>query len=100
LQKHERTGRPAGNIQFIEKLEKSLGVTLKLKKTGAKTEEIGMVSPEFENAIVVISKSHILKPVVSISRYTVEARNSWKNRQCWFAGNRSEKYLGLLLLRC
>ncbi len=34
LQKYERTGRPAGNIQFIEKLKKSLGVTLKLKKPG------------------------------------------------------------------
>jgi len=39
LQKHERTGRPAGNIQFIEKLEKSLGVTLKLKKPGRKPKK-------------------------------------------------------------
>ncbi|WDN89582.1 hypothetical protein BuS5_02550 [Desulfosarcina sp. BuS5] len=39
LQKHERTGRPAGNIQFIKKLEKSLGVTLKLKKPGRKPKK-------------------------------------------------------------
>jgi hypothetical protein len=39
LQKHERPGRPAGNIQFIEKLEKSLGVTLKLKKPGRKPKK-------------------------------------------------------------
>jgi len=39
LQKYERTGRPAGNIQFIEKLEKSLGVMLKLKKPGQKPKK-------------------------------------------------------------
>jgi putative transposase len=39
LQKHERTGRPAGNIQFIEKLEKSLGLTLKLKEPGRKPKK-------------------------------------------------------------
>jgi len=39
IARHERTGRPAGNIQFIEKLEKSLGVTLKLKKPGRKPKK-------------------------------------------------------------
>ncbi|WP_274427677.1 hypothetical protein [Desulfosarcina sp. BuS5] len=39
LQKHARTGRPAGNIPFIEKLEKSLGVTLKPKKPGRKPKK-------------------------------------------------------------
>jgi hypothetical protein len=39
LQKHERTSRPAGSIQFVEKLEKSLGVTLKPKKPGRKSKK-------------------------------------------------------------
>ncbi len=39
LQKHERTGRPVGNIQFIESLEKSLGMALKPKKPGRKPKK-------------------------------------------------------------
>ncbi len=39
LQKHERIGRPIGNIQFIEKLEKSLGLVLKPKKPGRKPKK-------------------------------------------------------------
>ena len=37
LQQHERTGRPIGDLTFIEKLETLLGVRLKLKKPGRKS---------------------------------------------------------------
>jgi putative transposase len=36
LQQHERTGRPIGDLTFIEKLETILGIRLKLKKPGRK----------------------------------------------------------------
>lgn len=39
LQKHERTGRPLGDMKFIEQLETLLGVQLKLKKAGRKPKK-------------------------------------------------------------
>ena len=39
LQTHERTGRPLGRTEFIEKLEKTLGLKLKLKKPGRKSKK-------------------------------------------------------------
>lgn len=39
FQKHERTGRPLGTGEFIEKLEIVLGRTLKLKKPGPKLKD-------------------------------------------------------------
>ncbi|MFH2059889.1 MAG: transposase [Pseudomonadota bacterium] len=39
LQMHERTGRPLGEIKFIEKLEKRLGMEFKLKKPGRKQKD-------------------------------------------------------------
>lgn len=36
LQKHERTGRPLGDVEFIERLEKKLNVVLKPGKPGPK----------------------------------------------------------------
>ena len=39
LQKHERTGRPLGSMEFISKLEKSLELRLKLKKPGRKPKK-------------------------------------------------------------
>ena len=36
LQQHERTGRPIGDIAFIEKLEALLRIRLRLKKPGRK----------------------------------------------------------------
>ncbi len=39
LQMHERTGRPLGDVQFIETLEKSLGLQLKPKKPGRKPKK-------------------------------------------------------------
>ena len=38
LQKHERTGRPLGNLTFIEQLEKTLVLKLKPGKPGPKPE--------------------------------------------------------------
>lgn len=38
FRKHENTGRPLGEIKFIEKLEKLLGVSFKRKKPGPKTK--------------------------------------------------------------
>jgi len=38
LQKHERTGRPLGNLEFIERLEKMLNLKLKPGKPGKKTK--------------------------------------------------------------
>ena len=39
LQKHERTGRPLGKLQFIEELENRLGLTLKPGKPGPKPKK-------------------------------------------------------------
>ncbi len=39
LQKHERTGRPLGNTEFIERPEKKLGRALKPGKPGPKPKE-------------------------------------------------------------
>jgi putative transposase len=36
IRKHERTGRPLGNEQFIDQLESKTGLTLRKKKTGPK----------------------------------------------------------------
>ena len=36
MQRHERTGRPLGNVSFVEDLEKALGRLLKPKKAGRK----------------------------------------------------------------
>lgn len=48
LQKHERTGRPLGGINFITELERKTGRTLLPKKAGRKplNKEIGRVSPD------------------------------------------------------
>ncbi|MCF7887647.1 MAG: transposase [Candidatus Omnitrophica bacterium] len=41
LKKHERTGRPLGDNNFIEILEKKLGISLKKKKPGPKKRKRG-----------------------------------------------------------
>jgi putative transposase len=39
LRKHERTGRPLGDIPFIEKLEKKLSQQIKPKRPGRKPKK-------------------------------------------------------------
>jgi putative transposase len=39
FRKHERTGRPLGDIAFIEKLEDKLGISLKKKKPGPRGKQ-------------------------------------------------------------
>lgn len=40
LQKHERTGRPLGSEQFLEKLESITGLELKPKKPGPRKKDV------------------------------------------------------------
>jgi hypothetical protein len=78
---------------IIEKLEKTLGVTLKLKKTGVKTEEIGMVSPEFPEfpvpcslpvyglvriSLILINSSCDISPLANLAfKIASESIRSW-----------------------
>jgi hypothetical protein len=38
IRKHECTGRPLGNVSFLERLESELGRTLQRRKPGPKTK--------------------------------------------------------------